>query len=276
MGEGPRRAAAARPRRDQDARSSTPRRRSAAATASTRSTCRASAARASPPLRPYGAPFFARAVLGVMDALGIERAHLVGNSMGGRVAIEVGLREPGPRRRPRAAVPGAWRSCAATGTGSCASLRPELGLLPHSLGRGRIERPVLVAVRRPRPRRPERGRHRRRRVRAHLPLAPARGSRSSPPPARSTSSSPFGRSGFYPRLAALRAAGAVRLGLARPADPAAASAATSSAGCPSAEQVVLEGCGHVPQVERPERTNGLLDALLRPRRRAGRPRAAAG
>ena len=29
-----------------------------------------------------------------MDALGIERAHLVGNSMGGRVAIEVGLREP--------------------------------------------------------------------------------------------------------------------------------------------------------------------------------------
>ena len=29
-----------------------------------------------------------------MDALGIERAHLVGNSMGGRVAIEVGLRHP--------------------------------------------------------------------------------------------------------------------------------------------------------------------------------------
>ena len=29
-----------------------------------------------------------------MDALGIERAHLVGNSMGGRVAIEVGLRAP--------------------------------------------------------------------------------------------------------------------------------------------------------------------------------------
>ena len=32
----------------------------------------------------------------------------------------------------------------------------------------------------------------------------------------------------------------------------------SSAGCPNAEQIVLEGCGHVPQIERPERTNGLL------------------
>ena len=29
-----------------------------------------------------------------MDALELERAHLIGNSMGGRVAIEVGLREP--------------------------------------------------------------------------------------------------------------------------------------------------------------------------------------
>ena len=27
---------------------------------------------------------------------------------------------------------------------------------------------------------------------------------------------------------------------------------------PDAEQIVLEGCGHVPQVERPEQTNGLL------------------
>jgi pimeloyl-ACP methyl ester carboxylesterase len=27
---------------------------------------------------------------------------------------------------------------------------------------------------------------------------------------------------------------------------------------PSAEHIVLDGCGHVPQVERPEQTNGLL------------------
>ena len=36
----------------------------------------------------YDPPFFARAVAGVLDALEIERAHLIGNSMGGRVALE--------------------------------------------------------------------------------------------------------------------------------------------------------------------------------------------
>ncbi len=40
----------------------------------------------------YDPPFFADAVVGALDALGIDRAHLVGNSMGGRVALELGLR----------------------------------------------------------------------------------------------------------------------------------------------------------------------------------------
>src|SRR5215216_1314353 len=47
-----------------------------------------------PTLAPYGAPFAAKAVIGTMDALEIDKAHLVGNSMGGRVAIEVGLERP--------------------------------------------------------------------------------------------------------------------------------------------------------------------------------------
>jgi len=42
----------------------------------------------------YDPPFFARAVAGVLDALEIERAHLIGNSMGGRVALEVGFEFP--------------------------------------------------------------------------------------------------------------------------------------------------------------------------------------
>ena len=40
---------------------------------------------------PYDAPWFARASFDAMDALGIRSAHLAGNSMGGRVAIEAGL-----------------------------------------------------------------------------------------------------------------------------------------------------------------------------------------
>jgi pimeloyl-ACP methyl ester carboxylesterase len=43
---------------------------------------------------PYDAPWFARSVFGLLDELGVERAHLIGNSMGGRVAIEAGLTEP--------------------------------------------------------------------------------------------------------------------------------------------------------------------------------------
>lgn len=43
---------------------------------------------------PYDAEWFARNVVSLMDELEIERAHLIGNSMGGRVAIETGMLEP--------------------------------------------------------------------------------------------------------------------------------------------------------------------------------------
>jgi pimeloyl-ACP methyl ester carboxylesterase len=44
------------------------------------------------PLRaPFDAPYFARVVVSVLDALGLERAHVAGNSMGGRIALELAL-----------------------------------------------------------------------------------------------------------------------------------------------------------------------------------------
>ena len=42
----------------------------------------------------YNAPYFANAVTGLMDELGIDSAHVVGNSLGGRVGIELGLLHP--------------------------------------------------------------------------------------------------------------------------------------------------------------------------------------
>jgi pimeloyl-ACP methyl ester carboxylesterase len=47
------------------------------------------------PLRAaYDAAYFAEAMAGLLDALEIDRAHVVGNSMGGRIALEMGLTQP--------------------------------------------------------------------------------------------------------------------------------------------------------------------------------------
>jgi pimeloyl-ACP methyl ester carboxylesterase len=47
-----------------------------------------------PLLAAYDAPYFADSAVALLDELGIERAHLIGNSMGGRVAIELALLYP--------------------------------------------------------------------------------------------------------------------------------------------------------------------------------------
>ena len=73
--------------------------RSAPITPSTRSTCRASAPRRSRRGAPTTPPTSPARRSRYMDAMGIERAHLVGNSMGGRVAIELALAHPDRARR---------------------------------------------------------------------------------------------------------------------------------------------------------------------------------
>jgi pimeloyl-ACP methyl ester carboxylesterase len=47
-----------------------------------------------PLFQAYNAPFFASAVTALLDALKLETTHVVGNSMGGRVALELGLSHP--------------------------------------------------------------------------------------------------------------------------------------------------------------------------------------
>jgi pimeloyl-ACP methyl ester carboxylesterase len=81
---------------------------------------------------PYHAPFFARAVVALLDALGEDRAHLIGNSLGGRVALEVGLRYPERVERLGLLAPSlAWRR-PRKWAGPLRYVRPELGLLPHT------------------------------------------------------------------------------------------------------------------------------------------------
>lgn len=47
-----------------------------------------------PATAPYDARWFAQAAFELLDELGIERTHLAGNSMGGRIAIEMALQSP--------------------------------------------------------------------------------------------------------------------------------------------------------------------------------------
>jgi len=42
----------------------------------------------------YDAPWFTAWLVNLLDALRIDRAVLVGNSMGGRISLEVGMRAP--------------------------------------------------------------------------------------------------------------------------------------------------------------------------------------
>ena len=192
MGDGPDVLLHPRPRRAPRPRSSTPRRRSRArATASTRSTCPASAARPSRVAGPYSARWFADTVVEVMDALDIERAHLVGNSMGGRVAIEVGLRAPERVAGLALLAPGRGLRQARLAPDRAPAAPRARPAAPQPRPQPR-RAPVLEPVRRPRPGRPQRGRRRRRRVPAHLRERRARGSPSSPRRATSTSTAPSG------------------------------------------------------------------------------------
>src|SRR5205085_367430 len=78
----------------------------------------------------YNAAWFAEIMLGLMDGLGIPRTHLAGNSMGGRIAIEVGLTQPERVYSLALLCPAvAWLK---RGLHPIVRLiRPELGLLPH-------------------------------------------------------------------------------------------------------------------------------------------------
>jgi pimeloyl-ACP methyl ester carboxylesterase len=68
---------------------------------------------------------------------------------------------------------------------------------------------------------------------------------------------PFGKTGFYPRLAELEPQTLFVWGTHDRLIPSGFSRHVRE-WLPQAEQIVIEGCGHVPQVERPEQTNGLL------------------
>jgi pimeloyl-ACP methyl ester carboxylesterase len=209
------------------------------------------------PLRAaYDPAFFARAVCGFMDACGIERAHLIGNSMGGRVAFEVGFRNSSRVGRIIGLTPSlAWLRDRPW-TPLVKALRPELGLIQIT------PRPVIDEV-----------------VRRFVPggrdgwsavgvdeflraYMQPRGRAAFYAALRNIYlDEPEGDEGFWTRLRDLQHESLFVWGRQDRLVPIAFARHVRDA-LPAAQHVELD-CGHVPQLEAPRETHAAIKRFLR-------------
>lgn len=211
--------------------------------------------------RRHDAVFLAGWLQAVLDGLGLERVHLLGNSLGGRIAIETGL--CAPERvgslvlycpsvaflRRRAYVPLARLA------------RQEAGLLPLRLPRWQAETSIRLMMARPerldhaqldaavdeslRVFRSRAGRYAYLSAMREIYLEPARGPR-----------------GFWDRLGGLEPRSLFVWG-ARDRYVPPGFARHVRAALPAATSVVLDDCGHIPQWEVPQRVHPLTMSFLR-------------
>jgi pimeloyl-ACP methyl ester carboxylesterase len=208
-----------------------------------------------PALGAYNARWFGEIMLGLLDRLEVDRTHVVGNSMGGRIAIELGLVAPERVRALGLLCPAvAWIKHGLHPI--VRLLRPEFGLLPHALRRSTVasqfwslfcDRDLIdpavadLVV-------DEFQRIYHTAGARYALLASARNIYLE---------APFGRGGFYRRLGDLHPPALFVWGSHDWLIPAAFSRHVRK-WLPHAEQVTIDQCGHVPQVERPDETNELL------------------
>ena len=80
-----------------------------------------------PPLGAYDARWFADIMIGLMDQLDVPWAHVVGNSLGGRIAIEMGARSRPSGSAPLVCFAQRLHGCAARFTRSFACCAQSLG-----------------------------------------------------------------------------------------------------------------------------------------------------
>jgi pimeloyl-ACP methyl ester carboxylesterase len=208
------------------------------------------------PLRgAYDAAFFARSMVALLDALGVERAHVIGNSMGGRVGIELGLTYPGRLRRLVLLAP------------SLAWLRsrpwaPYLRFVPTQLGLIQpAPRPIVETI-----------------VRRLIPGAEQEWAAAGideflrsylTPSGRSAFyaaarniylEEPHGADGFWTRLPSLSVESLFVWGRKDVVVPVAFADHVEKA-LPGAQHLLLD-CGHVPQLERPRQTHAAIGQFL--------------
>jgi pimeloyl-ACP methyl ester carboxylesterase len=214
-----------------------------------------------PTRAPYNAPWFADIVLGYLDALDLESAHLVGNSMGGRIAIEVAFLQPERVDSLSLLAPAmAWRRRREL-VPLVRLLRPEIASIPHPLRAATVRAQFWGLFARPERLDPavadvaaeEFLRTYRSRAARVAFFAAARNIYLD---------EPHGDAGFWSRLSQLAPRALFVWGDEDRLVPAEFARHVHEA-LPTARQVVLSECGHVPQVELTERTNKLVRDHIR-------------
>ncbi len=205
---------------------------------------------------PYNAKWFAQTVIDLLDALDIDRAHLVGNSMGGRVSLEVGLTAP-QRVGGLILLAPAVAFVRRPFLRLVQVLRPEFGVLPHRFTRGMVESQLFGLFADPDAMDP-----------AIADIAVDEFQRIYSSAAARAAFLTSARNiyldnprTFYERLGGLRPPALFIWGTHDPLIPSAFARHVSQA-LPGAEQIVLDGVGHVPQIERPEQTSGMVRRFL--------------
>ena len=216
----------------------------------------------------YDSSYFATMTTRFMDTLAIDRAHLIGNSMGGRAALEVALTSPQRVRSLGLLAPAVAFIRRRELIPLVRLLRPELAALPHPPIRDEMVRaqfwslfahpdrldPSVADIACDEFRRNYRSRAARVAFYAaarNIYLDPANG-----------------KNGFWSRLEQLERPALFVWGDSDKLVPSKFSKHVDQH-LPGARQVILEDCGHVPQIELPEITNGLLRDHIAGQRRAG-------
>jgi pimeloyl-ACP methyl ester carboxylesterase len=212
------------------------------------------------PVRTYDCAFFASWLKDFLDQVGVKKAILVGNSLGGRISLEAGLTMPERIERMVLLCPSPAFLRGRQAVPLVKALRPEMALVPMLLGHAQVAQVARSLFARPerlpdawydafadeflRVFRSPRGRVAFFSAARQVYLEPARGDL-----------------GFWDRLPGMKVPSLFVWGERDWLVPARFEHHVSKA-LPMAESVVFEDCGHVPQYEFPERTNSVIRGFI--------------
>jgi pimeloyl-ACP methyl ester carboxylesterase len=212
------------------------------------------------PSARYDAEFFSRWLDEFLGAIAVDSAHLVGNSMGGRVAIETALRYPGRVDRLALLAPAMAFRRGRQLAPLVRVLDPRLGKVP--LVAPRISTHAMLRLIFSNPRRIRRTWYDAAVDEFHRVFSTPEGRVAFYAAARAIYlDPPFGRDGLWERMTRLDRPALFVWGDADWLVPSGFGRHVKRA-VPGCESIVFEDCGHVPQFERPDVVHPLVRDFL--------------